>query len=492
MLKLHQLFLRTFTLIFFGILLSFSIATYFWSKNIYIEQIEKNLKQNIQTFTISLNNLDDLDKQVQRLKKNLNIRITVLNKYGKVIAETDKDKKYLENHFHRVEIQEAKKIGTGKVIRYSKTLKKELLYVAQRVTINNKIYYIRMADYVDKINEHFIKLSLQIFVVFCIFLCIAFLFTFFISIKIKNETQNILRFLEELSSKKPSFVINSKFSLEFDNISKLLNIVSDKLAKRNKQKRKQRAKLKLANKQKDDIISALSHEFKNPISVILGYSQSILEDEKMPKNIQEKFLHKIQANAHKISFLIDKLRLSVKLESGKQNLVLSKTNINTLILNVCENLKDTYKNREFIIKAKEDVILDVDESLFQILISNLLENALKYSQDEITIIIEKNHLNIIDKGIGISTKDIEKIKNKFYRANTNKWNNSLGLGLFISTNILKLHGFSLDISNICYFCLRYLILNLKIFDYNVIQQTKRRNKYEKDTYRNDDDSIASV
>ncbi len=447
MLKLHQLFLRTFTLIFLGILLSFSIATYFWSKNIYIGQIEKNLKQNIQTFSISLNNLENIDKKVQRLKKNLNIRITILNKYGKVIAETDKDKRYLENHFHRVEIQEAKKTSTGKALRYSKTLKKELLYVAQKVYINNKAYYIRMADYVHKIDENFIKLSFQIFMFFCIFLIIAFLFTYFISTKIQKETNLILNFLEDLSNEKVSFSIQSKFSQEFDKITLLLNKVADKLQKRNKQKIKQRAKLKLANKQKDDIISALSHEFKNPISVILGYSQSILEDEKMPKNIQEKFLQKIQTNAHKISFLIDKLRLVSKLESDKQNLVLSKTNINTLILNICENLKDTYKNREFIIKQKDEVLLNIDEALFEILISNLIENALKYSKKEITIIIEKSSISIIDKGIGISPKNIEKIKNKFYRVNANKWNNSLGLGLFISIKILKLHNFSLDIKS---------------------------------------------
>ncbi len=447
MLKLHQLFLRTFTLIFLGILLSFSIATYFWSKNIYIGQIEKNLKQNIQTLTISLNNLKNIDKKVQVLKKNLNIRITILNRYGKVIAESDKDKRLLENHFHRTEIQMSKKTGLGKVVRYSKTLKKDLLYVAKKVYINDKIYYIRMADYVDKINENFIKLSLQIFIVFCIFLSIAFLFTYFISLKINKETNLILNFLEELSFKKPLRLDTSKFSYEFFKITKFLNKVSEKLNKKNRYKIKQRAKLKLANRQKDDIIAALSHEIKNPISVILGYSQSILDDEKIPQNMQKKFLQKIQTNAHQISFLIDKLRLTVKLENGKQNLVLTKVNIKNLVSHVCSNLEDIYKNRKFIIKVRNDVILSIDKTLFEVTLLNLLENALKYSQKDIVIVIEKKSLSIFDRGIGISQKDLEKIKNKFYRATKNKWDNSLGLGLFISASILKLHNFTLDIKS---------------------------------------------
>ena len=80
-------------------------------------------------------------------------------------------------------------------------------------------------------------------------------------------------------------------------------------------------------------------------------------------------------------------------------------------------------------------------------ISNLIENALKYSEDEIIVNISQNSICIIDKGIGIEEKELEKINKKFYRISNNGWNNSLGLGLFIVQSVLSLHDFTLKIDS---------------------------------------------
>ena len=160
MLKIHQLFLRTFILIFVGILLTLtSIVTYFWSKNIYMNQIEKNLIQNIDTFSIVLKDLNNISSIIKDLKAQINLRITVIDEEGKVLAESDKDKNLMENHSQREEILQAKDYGIGKVVRFSNTINKELLYVVKKVTINQNVYFIRMADYTDKITDNFVKLS---------------------------------------------------------------------------------------------------------------------------------------------------------------------------------------------------------------------------------------------------------------------------------------------------------------------------------------------
>ena len=132
--------------------------------------------------------------------------------------------------------------------------------------------------------------------------------------------------------------------------------------KREKQKAKQTAKLKLANRQKDEIISALSHEFKNPIAIISGYSETILNDEQMPQPMKEKFLNKIHTNANKMSQIIDKLRLTLKLEEGKQEILLLPCSIKTLVENCISDLNDKYKNREIKISG-DDITLKVDETL---------------------------------------------------------------------------------------------------------------------------------
>ena len=461
MLKIHQLFFRTYITIFFAILITLSLIIYFWAKSFYLNQIEKNLIQNIDTLAIVLKDTQDINNIktiVKNLHAELKLRITIIADNGEVIAESDKDLSSVKNHANRVEIIQARNVGLGKDTRLSATVKKDLIYIAKKITILNNIYYIRMADYTNKINDDFSKLSLEIFSFITFFLIIAFLSTYFISLRIKKETDTILYFLTQLSNKKQSFTLNSNYTYEFNKIAKLLNNVGEKLQKREKQKAKQTAKLKLANRQKDEIISALSHEFKNPIAIISGYTETILNDEQMPLPMKEKFLNKIHANANKMSQIIDKLRLTLKLEEGKQEILLLPCSIKELVENCVSDLNDKYKNREIKILG-DDLTLKVDETLISMAISNLIENALKYSEDDVTVEISQNSICIIDKGIGIEELELENINHKFYRVSNNGWNNSLGLGLFIVQSVLSLHNFTLEISSEfgkgSKFCIKY-------------------------------------
>jgi len=411
-----------------------------------MKQIEKNLLQNIDTFSIVVKDLKNIDNIIKDLKSSIHLRITVIDEKGNVIAESDKDKNLMENHSSREEVLQAKDFGIGKVIRFSNTVNKELLYVTKKVTINKNIYFIRMADYTNKITDNFVKLTAQIFAFITFFLIIGFLATYFISLKIKKETDSILNFLTELSDKKPTYILKSRYTQEFYKITTLLNKVALKLSKREKQKAKQTAKLKIANRQKDEIISALSHEFKNPIAIISGYSETILNDNDMPIVMKEKFLNKIHSNANKMSHIIDKLRLTLKLEEGKQELLHTSCPIKNILNDITSDLEDKYKNREIIIVGL-DINLKVDETLISMALSNLIENALKYSEDEVIVELTDNSIIIKDKGIGIEEKELQKIRNKFYRVSNNGWNNSLGLGLFIVQAILSLHNFKLEINS---------------------------------------------
>ena len=85
--------------------------------------------------------------------------------------------------------------------------------------------------------------------------------------------------------------------------------------------------------------------------------------------------------------------------------------------------------------------------MINIAIRNLIENALKYSQDEISVNITEENLSVIDSGIGLKDKDILKIKDKFYRVSNNSWNNSLGVGLYLVSNLLKIHNYELKIQS---------------------------------------------
>jgi signal transduction histidine kinase len=441
--------------------LGVTVITFYWLKATYIEEVEKNLSQNIDAFSVALHNLNDLDAQVQALKKRTQLRITIIDATGVVIAESDKDKSTMDNHLTREEIVNINTQGVGKVIRNSDTVNKEMLNVVKRVTIDSQLIYIRMGDYLTHVESRFMNLTLQISSIFAIFLLFTLLIIYIISNRLQIQTDKILLFLTKLSKKdglnKSNLKsLNSSYTLEFYQISKLLRKVALKLSKKEKLKSKHTAKLKLANQQKDEIISAISHEFKNPIAIIAGYTETILTDKNLPLTMRESFLKKIYSNANKMSALIDRLRLSLKLEENKQEGFFKPCSIKKICQEVIGDLKQKYKNREIVIEG-EDITLNVDETLISIAIGNLIENALKYSDDKVTIELTAEDIKVIDMGIGIEAKDLEKIKNKFYRVSKNNWNNSLGLGLFIVLKILRIHHFDLQIESELNFGSKFII-----------------------------------
>ena len=449
MLKIHQLFLRTYLAIFVAILITVTLSTYFWAKNLYLNQVEKNLIQNIDILSVILEDTKDINSIkdiIKDLSKKLNLRISIINENGEVVAESHKNIENIKNHSNRVEIIEARNIGLGKDTRVSETLNKDLIYIAKKVSFNEEIYYLRMADYTNKITDNFKKLTFEIFIYISFFLIIAFISTYFISIKIQRETDSILYFLKEITNKKKPIFLQSNYTFEFYKIAKLLNKVAKKLSKKDEIKAKHTAKLTLANRQKDDIISAISHEFKNPIAIISGYSQTLIEDENLSPTLKIKFLNKILSNSNKMSQIVDKLRLTLKLQDNNHKLILNKVSIKKIVENSISDLKIKYKNREIKVLGVDKEI-NADEILIGIAISNLIENALKYSQEDVIIEINENSISITDKGIGISQENLENIFKKYYRATSNNWNNSLGLGLFIVKSILNVHNFKLEIDS---------------------------------------------
>ena len=449
MLKIHQLFLRTYLAIFVAILITVTLSTYFWAKNLYLNQVEKNLIQNIDILSVILEDTKDINSIkdiIKDLSKKLNLRISIINENGEVVAESHKNIEDIKNHSNRVEIIEARNIGLGKDTRVSETLNKDLIYIAKKASFNEEIYYLRMADYTNKITDNFKKLTFEIFIYISFFLIIAFISTYFISIKIQRETDSILYFLKEITNKKKPIFLQSNYTFEFYKIAKLLNKVAKKISKKDEIKAKHTAKLTLANRQKDDIISAISHEFKNPIAIISGYSQTLIEDENLSQTLKIKFLNKILSNSNKMSQIVDKLRLTLKLQDNNHKLILNKVSIKKIVENSISDLKIKYKNREIKVLGVDKEI-NADEILIGIAISNLIENALKYSQEDVIIDINENSISITDKGIGISQENLENIFKKYYRATSNNWNNSLGLGLFIVKSILNVHNFKLEINS---------------------------------------------
>ena len=262
--------------------------------------------------------------------------------------------------------------------------------------------------------------------------------------KVQRELIRINEYLLDIKSPQNRGCLTKELSLINKNLLEVLN--SSK--KREIDKRKYSAKLKLKNRQRSDMLSAIAHEFRNPISAIIGYAQTLHEDPNIPTLLRDKFLLKISNNGEKIEELLSRLLLWNNFESGDTKLHLREFNIILLIEEVAQSLKEKYKNRDIIIeKNLDNLMVTADKTLIDIVLKNLVENALKYSEDIVVIKLEDREVSIIDKGIGIVADELPKVTKKFYRTDLNSWDNSMGLGLAIVKTILALHNTDLHIES---------------------------------------------
>ena len=264
--------------------------------------------------------------------------------------------------------------------------------------------------------------------------------------RMQNELTTINTYLNNLEKIEKIDYKTHFFTQEFEEMNQNLIKVLKKSKKREDIKQRYNAKLKLKNRQRSDMLSAIAHEFRNPIASIMGYSQTLQDDPEIPEELREKFLGKIYNNGNKIESLLSRLIMWNKFESKETTLHKTTFEIHGLANEVKASLQEKYPDREIVIQG-ESFLVEADRTLMEVVLKNLMENALKYSKKMVEVTIEEGTVSVIDKGVGIGEKDLDKVTKKFYRSGTHSWDNSMGLGLSIVKTILSLHGSKLEIQS---------------------------------------------
>ena len=444
--KIHHLFFLKYVTLFIGTLFIAAVITYVTLKSIIVTHNEKDLQESIRMIELMLQESDDLDRLAKKVHKNTGIRVTIVDRNGTVIAESDYEKEEMESHANRFEIMQASSNEFGIATRYSQTLKTDFLYVAKVEQYRGEKVYVRLSRSLEHVLKSFYTLTSRLLLALIFFMVIALAISYSISKKIRYDIEQIIGYLDEIADKNYKAVLKTRYFGEFLQISLQLKNLVKKLSNRERQKRKYTAKLRLVNKQRNDILSAISHEFKNPVASIMGYAETLLDDPDIDTRIRTKFLEKVYANGKKISSMLDRLALSVKLENNDIKLSRSDFDLCELCHDVTLNLSKKYRDRSIRTECSP-LTVHADRTTIEMVIVNLVDNAMKYSEEEVLVRLEGTRLEVVDRGMGIPEKEIEKISSKFYRVEKNTWDNSLGLGLAIVGYILKLHGTRLHIES---------------------------------------------
>ena len=322
--------------------------------------------------------------------------------------------------------------------------KQPIIYEASSIKIANKSYIIVVATNLENSYINLKNLFLKLFLIFTVFLILTYLINRTFSKIIGKEIVKINFFLDKISKKDYSFNISNSFIKEIDLIYKKLNQVKIDIIKLDKKLNQKTAKIRLKNTQLEGILSAISHEFKNPVAIIKASSDTLKNDPLMSEEFKNKFIEKIIKNSQKIVNLVDKIKLSFTQKEIILNI--NEFNLKEIVKDVKNELLEKYKDRNILISGS-DTLIKADKILIRQVILNLSENALKYSNDEIILQINEHSFFVKDRGIGIEEENLNLITKRYFRVSKNNWDNSLGLGLYIVKQILKVHNFNFIIKS---------------------------------------------
>ncbi|MCP1100892.1 signal transduction histidine kinase [Aequitasia blattaphilus] len=197
-------------------------------------------------------------------------------------------------------------------------------------------------------------------------------------------------------------------------------------------------------------VANVSHDFRSPLTSIKGYVEAIV-DGTIPPEMQEKYLKIILNETERLTDLTKDLLTLNAYDKGQMPLERETFDIHEVIKNVVSSLEGICKEKQLsidLILATKHLSVYADKSKIQQVLYNLIDNALKFSEPntivtiETTDISEKISVSVKDDGCGISSNELSKIWDRFYKADLSRGKDrkGTGLGLSIVKDILGAHG----------------------------------------------------
>jgi signal transduction histidine kinase len=206
-----------------------------------------------------------------------------------------------------------------------------------------------------------------------------------------------------------------------------------------------------AVRNRDEFLSVAAHELKTPVTSVLGFSQMLLRQiDKGQMPDEQRLTHvlkNLESQNQKLAQLINQL-LDISRINGGQLVVDPKpTNITTLVKNVAQMAQENTSKHQIIINSVADYTLSIDPIRIEQVMTNLIDNAIKYSPDGGPIRIDIGAVDpatleiaVTDQGVGVPTDQRQNLFQKFYRADTGRYFQGIGLGLYICRQIVELHS----------------------------------------------------
>lgn len=258
---------------------------------------------------------------------------------------------------------------------------------------------------------------------------------------IKKELKNILNQLKNYNIRKTEKKIDiTLLDKDIEKMTIEINNLIDLHALSNIEKKSAERELKQA-------IANISHDLRTPLTSILGYIQ-LIEKPEVTDEERKEYLAIAKDRAKRLQILLNDFFELTVIESVDYSLKLGKLGLNSIVEEIVINLYDKFNEQQIVPSIKipqEQMNIIGDESAIKRVIENLVINAIRYSDGNVSITLERNNtkinLTISNDVKDITEKDVELFFNRFYTADQTRSGKGTGLGLSIAKALMdKMNG----------------------------------------------------
>lgn len=376
-------------------------------------------------------NSDMINSEIEQLAYTYSARVLIINKdfvivkdnyvfdEGRILVSKDIVRAFNGKTSSSYNI----KNGHGTVTVPITSDNNEVIGVINMDLINDNM--IQTLTYVNKVSGAIITVSL------IIVLIIAIVFAFIISKPI-NEMEKSVTSLT--AGQKNTRLKLSRIS-EYKQVGNAVNTLLDRLD--------------TIDNSREEFVSNVSHELKTPMTSMKVLADSLLMQDNVPVEIYREFMQDIAEEIDRENNIIGDLLNLVKTDQTGVKLNIETVSINELLELVLKRLKPiaVAKNVAITLESVRPVTAQIDKVKFTLVITNIVENAIKYNVDNgfVRATVNADHkffyIDVADSGIGIPPECKDQIFDRFYRVDKarSRETGGTGLGLAITKNIVLLH-----------------------------------------------------
>ncbi|MCB9034517.1 MAG: sensor histidine kinase [Chitinophagales bacterium] len=249
-----------------------------------------------------------------------------------------------------------------------------------------------------------------------------------------------------------------QFEKEVKQKNNLLKTVERDVADWAINKNKQIRSLRQMAEYRKEFVGTVSHELKTPMFNAIGYVETVLDSDLDDKVFIRNYLEKTVSNLERLESIVKDLLQISKFEAGRIELHLEAVDLIKLIKEVLFHYKyltETYKVNVVVHAKENEFFVCVDKNAIRQVLENLISNSVKYGKENgqtdiyINDLDEQYLVEISDNGIGISQENIDRVFERFFRADKSrsKLVGGTGLGLSIVRNIIQAHNQNINVTS---------------------------------------------